>query len=120
MGRNGTSPADGCEFRNVVLVGPPGTGKTTLVESMLYLTGAVNRQGNIADGTCVCDFEDIEKRLGHSVSMSVATTTVRDQQLLGSGPDLRLNIVDTPGHADFVGELRAGLRAADAAVFVIS
>ena len=71
---------------------------------MLYLTGLVNRLGTVSDGTTVCDFEDVEKRLGHSVSMAVATTTVRDGQLLGSGPEIRLNIVDTPGHADFIGE----------------
>ncbi len=120
MARTGTGSTDAGEVRNVVLVGPPGAGKTMLAESMLHLTGSVNRLGVIADGTTVCDFEDLEKRLGHSVSMTVATTTIRDEQLLGSRPEVRLNLVDTPGHADFVGELRAGLRAADAAVFVVS
>ncbi len=120
MTRTGTGTAEAADIRNVVLVGLPGTGKTTLAESALYLTGSVNRLGLVADGTTVCDFEEVERRLGHSVSMTVASTTVRDAHLLGSGPAIRLNIVDTPGHADFIGELRAGLRAADAAVFVIS
>lgn len=111
----------GTEVRNVVLVGPGGAGKTTLVESVLVTTGAISRPGSVQDGTTVSDFEDVEKRLGRSVSLSAASTVVADQSLLGpEGQPVRVNLIDTPGHADFVGELRAGLRAADAALFVIS
>ncbi len=107
--------------RNVVLVGPGGAGKTMLTEAILAATGAVTRPGSIESGNTVSDFEDVERRLGRSVSLSVASTVVDNPDVLP--PDvgsIRLNIVDTPGHADFVGELRAGLRAADAALFVIS
>jgi len=106
---------------NVVLVGPGGAGKTMLIEAILAFTGAISRPGNIESGNTVCDFEDVERRVGRSVSLAVASTLVDDPALVpaGGGP-VRLNLVDTPGHADFVGELRAGLRAADAALFVIS
>ncbi|SDO97472.1 translation elongation factor 2 (EF-2/EF-G) [Nakamurella panacisegetis] len=106
--------------RNVALVGPSGGGKTTFAESVLYLTGELNRAGSVAEGTTALDHDDIEKRLGHSVSMTVASTTLADPSLLGRPDPVRVNLVDTPGHADFVGELRAGLRAADAALFVVS
>ena len=111
----------GVQVRNVVLVGPGGAGKTMLVEAVLAATGAISRPGSIENGSTVCDFEDVEKRLQRSVSLSVASALVQDADLLPPGiPGVRINFVDTPGHADFVGELRAGLRGADAALFVIS
>jgi elongation factor G len=98
-------------IRNVVVVGHSAAGKTTLLEALLAGTGAVNRAGRVEDGNTVCDHEPIERRLGRSVSLAVAST-VHD--------GVTINLIDTPGHPDFVGEVRAGLRAADAALFVIS
>jgi len=98
-------------IRNVVVVGHSAVGKTTLLEALLAGTGAVNRAGRVEDGTTVCDHEPIERRLGRSVALAVAST-VHD--------GTTINLLDTPGHPDFVGEVRAGLRAADAALFVIS
>jgi elongation factor G len=98
-------------IRNVVLVGHAAAGKTTLAEALLMATGAITRVGRVEDGTTVCDSEPIEHRVGRSVSLAVAATTFQG---------VKINLVDTPGHPDFVGEVRAGLRAADAALFVIS
>jgi len=98
-------------IRNVVLVGHAAGGKTALVEALLLGTGAISRLGRVEDGSTVCDHEDVEHRLGRSVSLAVAS-------VLHEG--VRVTFVDTPGHPDFVGEVRAGLRAADAALFVVS
>lgn len=115
----GEDPAE--LIRNVVLVGPGSAGKTMLIESILASTGAISRPGTVESGNTVCDFEDVEHRVGRSVSLAVASTVAVSPGPTGSvGGPVRINLVDTPGHADFVGELRAGLRAADAALFVIS
>ncbi|MFI9505466.1 elongation factor G-like protein EF-G2 [Nocardia sp. NPDC052566] len=98
-------------IRNVVLVGPSGSGKTTLVEALALATGAVNRAGRVEDGTSVSDYDEIEHRQRRSVQLSVVPL---------SWDGIKINLLDTPGYADFVGELRAGLRAADAALFVVS
>jgi elongation factor G len=98
-------------IRNVVLIGHASAGKTTLVEALLAGTGAVGRAGRVEDGNTVCDYEEIEHKLSRSVSLAVASVAVEG---------VKVNFVDTPGHADFVGEVRAGLRAADAALFVVS
>ena len=98
-------------IRNVVLVGPSGSGKTTLVEALLVASGVLNRPGTVLDGTTVCDFDDAEIRQQRSVGLSLASLPYEG---------VKLNLIDTPGYADFVGELRAGLRAADCALFVIS
>ncbi len=98
-------------IRNVVLIGPGGSGKTTLVETLLASAGAIPRAGSIQEGSTVCDFEDSEKSHERSISLAIAPVVHRDT---------KINLVDTPGYADFVGEVRAGLRAADCAVFVIA
>ncbi|MGI5156646.1 elongation factor G-like protein EF-G2 [Microbispora sp. CA-102843] len=97
--------------RNVVLVGHSGAGKTTLVEALLVETGTVQRPGRVEDGTTVSDFDEVEVRQQRSVNLSVAP-------VVHNG--IKINFLDTPGYADFVGDLRAGLRAADAALFVVS
>ncbi|MGO8962166.1 MAG: elongation factor G-like protein EF-G2 [Mycobacterium sp.] len=109
----GAAPAvaDPAAVRNVVLVGPSGGGKTTLVDALLVAAGVLSRPGSIADGTTVCDHDEAEIRQQRSVSLALAS-------LAHDG--VKVNLVDTPGYADFVGELRAGLRAADCALFVIA
>ena len=97
--------------RNVVLVGHTGAGKTTLVEALLVATGTIHRAGRVEDGTTVTDFDDAERRQQRSVSLALAP-------FVHEG--IKVNLLDAPGYADFVGDLRAGLRAADCALFVVS
>lgn len=99
------------KIRNVALVGRSGGGKTMLVEALLSATGAIPRLGSIADGTTVSDADPSEVRQQRSVTLSVLPLVLEDA---------KVNLLDTPGYADFTGELRAGLRAADAALFVVS
>ncbi|CCH30358.1 elongation factor G-like protein EF-G2 [Actinosynnema sp. NPDC047251] len=99
------------KVRNVVLVGPSGSGKTTLTEALLATTGVLTRAGSVTEGNTVCDHDPAAVRQQRSVGLAVAP--VRHG-------DVKINFIDTPGYADFVGELRAGLRAADAALFVVS
>ncbi|MEU2389941.1 elongation factor G-like protein EF-G2 [Streptomyces sp. NPDC007369] len=97
--------------RNVVLVGHSGAGKTTLVEALALTAGAVTRAGRVEDGATVSDHDEIEHRQQRSVQLSLVPV---------EWAGIKVNLLDTPGYADFVGELRAGLRAADAALFVVS
>ncbi|MEU2387945.1 elongation factor G-like protein EF-G2 [Streptomyces sp. NPDC012461] len=97
--------------RNVVLVGHSGSGKTTLVEALALTAGAVNRAGRVEDGGTLSDYDEIEHRQQRSVQLSLVPV---------EWGGIKVNLLDTPGYADFVGELRAGLRAADAALFVVS
>jgi len=99
------------KIRNIVLVGHTGAGKTTLVEALLVATGTIQRAGRVEDGTTVTDWDEAEHRQQRSVSLSLAP-------LVSDG--VKVNLLDTPGYADFVADLRAGLRAADAALFVVS
>ncbi|MET0741615.1 MAG: elongation factor G-like protein EF-G2 [Candidatus Nanopelagicales bacterium] len=99
------------KIRNVALVGHTGAGKTTLVEALLVATGTIPRAGRVEDGTTTSDFDDAELRQQRSVSLAVAPFEY---------DGYKVNLLDTPGYADFVGDLRAGLRAADAALFVVS
>jgi elongation factor G len=97
--------------RNVVLVGHSGAGKTTLVEALLVATGALTRAGRVEDGNTITDFDDAEIRQHRSVSLALAPI---------EHGGIKVNLLDAPGYADFVGDLRAGLRGADAALFVVS
>jgi elongation factor G len=99
------------EVRNVVLVGHTGSGKTTLVETLLAATRTIPRPGRVEEGTTVSDHDEAEIRQQRSVGLSLAP-------LQHEGT--KVNLLDTPGYADFVGDLRAGLRAADCALFVVS
>jgi elongation factor G len=99
------------KVRNVALVGHAGAGKTTLAEALLVATGVLPRLGRVEDGTTCLDTEEVEIRQQRSVSLGVATVEHDGH---------RVTLLDTPGSPDFVGELRAGLRAADAALFVVS
>ena len=98
-------------IRNVVLVGPSGGGKTTLVEALLVAAGVLTRQGSVVDGNTVCDSDEAEIAQQRSVGLALASL---------EHDGIKVNLIDTPGYADFVGELRAGLRAADCALFVIA
>ena len=98
-------------IRNVALVGPAGSGKTSLMESLLHAAGATTRRGAIVDGTTVGDYDPVAVRQKRSVNLAVASIAWKDTVV---------NLIDTPGYADFTGELRAGLRGADAALFVVS
>jgi elongation factor G len=105
------APRPAGKVRNVALVGHAGSGKTTLAEALLVATGALPRAGRVEDGTTCLDTEDVEVRQQRSVSLGVATVEHDGH---------KITLLDTPGSPDFVGELRAGLRAADAALFVVS
>ncbi len=98
-------------IRNVVLVGPAGSGKTSLMESLLHAAGAITRRGSVIEGNTVGDYDPVSVRQKRSVNLSVASVAWKDTVV---------NLIDTPGYADFTGELRAGLRGADAALFVVS
>jgi elongation factor G len=98
-------------IRNVVLVGHSGAGKTTLAEALLVAAGTLSRAGRVEDGTTVTDYDDAERRQQRSVGLALAPFMYEG---------VKVNLLDAPGYADFVGELRAGLRAADAALFVVS
>src|ERR1700737_5056228 len=108
----GTPPAgQPGSVRNVALVGHSGAGKTTLIEALLVDTGAIQRPGRVEDGTTVSDFDEVEVRQQRSVNLALAPLT---------HAGVKVNLLDTPGYADFTGDLRAGLRAADAALFTVS
>ncbi len=99
------------EIRNVVLLGHGGSGKTSLVEAMAYVSGAINRMGKVADNNTISDFDKEEQKRRFSIS----TTLVPIEW-----EKAKINILDTPGYFDFVGEVEEAVSAADAAVIVVS
>jgi elongation factor G len=99
------------KIRNVALVGHGGAGKTTLTEALLHRAGTINRLGRVEDGSTVSDHDPEEQRRGISLSLAVAPFEWKGH---------KVNLIDTPGYADFLGDVRAALRVVDLAVFVVS
>jgi len=98
-------------IRNICLLGHSGSGKTALTESLLYITGAIDRMGKNADGNTVCDYDPEEIRRNISISTSLVPLTYKN---------VKINVLDTPGGFDFSGAVMEALCAADAAVIVCS
>ena len=98
------------QIRNICLVGHSGDGKTSFAEAMLYLSKATDRLGKTPDGNTVCDFDPEEIKRGFSIQSAVAPVIWKD---------VKINLLDTPGYLDFVGEVRQAVRVADAALATI-
>ncbi len=99
------------KIRNVVLLGHGGSGKTTLVEAMAYLSGITSRMGKVTDGNTISDYDKEEIKRQFSISTSVVPIIWEDT---------KINILDTPGYFGFVGEVEEAVSAADAAIIVVS
>ncbi|MPZ52923.1 MAG: elongation factor G [Acidimicrobiia bacterium] len=98
-------------IRNVALVGHGGVGKTTLCEALLYRAGVVNRPGSVEEGTTLSDFEPEERDRGFSLSLALTPFEWKGH---------KVNLIDTPGYADFISDVHAAMRVADLAIFVVS
>ena len=98
------------QIRNIVLVSHQGAGKTSLAESMLFASGATQRLGSVDDGTAISDYEplEVERHMGINLSL-----------LRFEWQGTKMNLIDTPGYADFIGEVRSGLRVTEGAVIVV-
>src|SRR5579885_1591137 len=99
------------KIRNVALVGHGGSGKTTLAEALLHKAGAISRLGRVEDGTTTCDYDPEEHKRGLSLSLALAPFEWNG---------FKINLIDCPGYADFIGDVHAALRVVDLAVFVVS
>ena len=97
-------------IRNIAMVSHSGAGKTMLAEAFLHYTGATTRLGRIEDGTAVADFEEEEQRRGLSLSTSIIPVEYKD---------VKINLLDTPGYTDFVGEVISAIRIADGALILV-
>ena len=97
-------------IRNIAVVGHGGTGKTSLAEAMLFNTGAINRLGRVEDGTTTADYHPEEVKRGITVHTSAVPCEYEGT---------KLNILDTPGYSDFIGEVKGALRVAESALFVV-
>lgn len=98
-------------IRNVVLLGHSGSGKTTLAETMLFESGAINRRGSVEDKNTVSDYYDLEKEKGKSIHSSFLNLDWRGH---------KINLIDTPGTSDYIGEVAGAVRIADTAIFVLN
>ena len=99
------------KVRNVVLLGHGSSGKTSLAEAMAYLGGITSRMGRVEDGNTVSDFTSEEKKRGFSIRTSVIPVEWKD---------VKVNVLDTPGYFDFVGEVEEAMSVADSAIIVVS
>ncbi|MBQ2912027.1 MAG: GTP-binding protein, partial [Clostridia bacterium] len=99
------------KIRNVVLLGHGGNGKTTLAESMLYRTGAIDRMGKIADGNTTCDYDSEEIKRNISIQTAIAPVEYNG---------FKINLLDTPGYFDFAGEVQQAVRVADAGIIAVT
>ena len=97
-------------IRNVALLGHGGSGKTSLAEAMLYITGETDRLGNVTAGNTVCDYDPEEIARKFSISASIAPMMWKD---------VKINVIDTPGYLDFNGEVLQSLRVADSAIILV-
>ena len=102
-------------IRNVVLLGHGSAGKTTVAECLCYVTKVTNRLGSVDEGNTVSDFDKEEKKRKFSISTSLLPIEYK-----GEDGDLKINILDTPGYFDFVGEVEEAVSAADAAIIVVN
>ena len=98
------------QLRNVVLLGHGSAGKTSLAEAMFFTSGAINRMGGVEEGTTVADFDEEEIRRHISLSLAVVPVEWRK---------CKVNVLDTPGYTDFVGEVKSAIRVADLALIVV-
>ena len=98
------------KIRNIALLGHGGSGKTSLAEAMVYITGASDRLGKVSDGNTVSDYDAEEIKRGFSLSSSLMNITWKD---------CKINLIDTPGYLDFVGEVAQALRVADSAIILV-
>ncbi len=98
-------------IRNICLLGHGNSGKTSLAESMLFTTGAIDRQGKVSDGNTVCDYDAEEIKRQITISASVAPVEFGG---------CKINVLDCPGYFDFVGEALAAIRAVEAGVILCS
>lgn len=102
---------DTAHVKNIALLGHAGSGKTTLAEDMLFEAGLINRRGTVREGTTVSDYHELEKERGNSIFSSLLHTTWRGY---------KINIIDTPGYDDFVGDVLSALRVADTGVMLLN
>ncbi len=99
------------DIRNIAMIGHAGAGKTSLIESLLYRSGAIHTQGSVTQGDTVCDFDDHEKSLQHSLDIAITHLSHEEKQV---------NLIDTPGYADFLGRGISILPAVETAAVVIN
>ena len=102
-------------IRNVVLLGHGGAGKTTVAEALAYITGVTKRMGKVADGNTISDYDKEEIKRQFSIS-----TTMVPIEYAGAEGNIKINLLDTPGYFDFVGEVEEAVSVADAAIIVVN